>query len=371
MTEPTRASASPPNTRDGLIGYLHSLPAGHIISGQHNREPSATYRPWDPQHIPSADMSYYNPWTDKAAALTGYVPGLWGGDFLYDAPFTEDSWRGVMIEQAVAQAHAGSLVTLSWHMTPPNVFGSRSTTWSGSDQSVDISGGTGYWRLDSTWTGLLDAQDRTPLYANFITRLNEAVPFFQVLQQEGIPVLFRPFHEMNQNWSWWGIDNQAATTSDYQREYRKQLYRYTHDFFVGTHGFDNIVWAWSIQDSGTGAPVDPNYQALYPGDDIVDVIVLDVWSSNQPQQNWHDSLATFASAHNKVIALGEVGQLPHLSLPYQPVWKYFLCWAEFIDDNLAEASKISGRDIRYYYNSATYTKSVYNNANVLHQGQIG
>jgi len=64
---------------------------------------------------------------------------------------------------------------------------------------------------------------------------------------------------------------------------------------------------------------------------------------------------------------------PNGALMSQPGWKYFMCWAEFIDDNVDEASQIFGQDITNYggdqSNSNQYTKDVYCNANALHQGQ--
>ncbi|MGL6234298.1 MAG: glycosyl hydrolase [Segniliparus sp.] len=367
--------ASLPNTRAGLISYLRNLPSGQIVSGQHNREPSATYPAgsWDWNN--SADPKYYRPWTDKVNAITGLYPGLWGSDFLYNDPFAQDGWRRAMTQQAVDQWHAGSLVALTWHMTPPNAGVSSSadgvsTSWSGSDTSVKIDD-SGYWRQDSTWQELLDWQSNngqgSSLYQNFLGRLNEAVPYFQTLKDAGVVVLFRPFHEVNTGWSWWGAGGGAQP---YQRNYRQKLYQYTHNFFANTHGFDNIVWVWNVQNDGSTGVIND----LYPGDDVVDVISHDVWDTNQPQDNWYEVLATLAAPGGKPLGLAEVGRLPdpNGALRGQPGWKYFMCWAEFVDDDISEASQIFGQDITNYSgdqsNPNQYTKDVYYNGNVVHQG---
>ena len=356
-----------PTTRTELISYLQSLPSNHIISGQHNREPSATYPAgsWNWDNAP--DPKYYRPWTDKVNAITGLYPGLWGGDFLYSSPFTGDDWRGAMVQQAISQWQAGSLVNLTWHMTPPNAS-DRSTTWDSSgDQSVKIND-TGFWREDSSWQDLLDyganGGQGSDLYRSFLNRLEEAVPHFQTLTDAGVVVLFRPFHEINTGWSWWGAGGDANAS---QRYYRQQLYRYTYNFFANTHGFDNIVWVWNVQDDGDPAVLDQ----LYPGADVVDVISHDVWDANQPEDDWYQALTTLAGG--KPLALGEVGRLPdpNGALISQPGWKYFMCWAEYIDDDVAEASQIHNGDIGDQSNANQYTKDVYYNGSTLHQGQIG
>ena len=46
--------------------------------------------------------------------------------------------------------------------------------------------------------------DGTTLNNDYKRKLDQFVPYFQQLKDAGIPVLFRPLHEMNEGWAWWG-----------------------------------------------------------------------------------------------------------------------------------------------------------------------
>ena len=52
-----------------VLEYLKSISGKKTVAGQHNREPNA-----DP-----------NKWTREIALSTGRTPGLWSGDFLFQA----------------------------------------------------------------------------------------------------------------------------------------------------------------------------------------------------------------------------------------------------------------------------------------------
>ena len=52
-----------------VLEYLKSISGEKTVAGQHNREPNA-----DPDK-----------WTDEIFRTTGKYPGLWSGDFLFQA----------------------------------------------------------------------------------------------------------------------------------------------------------------------------------------------------------------------------------------------------------------------------------------------
>lgn len=121
------------------------------------------------------------------------------------------------------------------------------------------------------------------------------VPTFKQL---GFTLVFRPWHEMNGEWFFWGRDN--CTPSEYIR-----LYRLTVDY-IRSQGVQNILFAWS-----------PDKEAsmhYYPGDEYVDILGLDIYEpgimhySNHPKILRQLGIITdYAHAHGKVAAITETG----------------------------------------------------------------
>lgn len=81
-----------------------------------------------------------------------------------------------------------------------------------------------------------------------------------------IPCIIRPFHEMDMNSFWWGVD--FCSSEDYI-----WLFKYTEETIkkkVGTH---NMIWGYSLGNKFT------TYDAMmerYPGDDY-----LDIWGGDE------------------------------------------------------------------------------------------
>ena len=74
---------------------------------------------------------------------------------------------------------------------------------------------------------------------------------------EHIPILWRPFHEAEGSWFWWGREGAEPC---------KKLYRLMFERFTERHRLDNLIW---VQNS----PKIENY----PGDDVVDIISRDLY----------------------------------------------------------------------------------------------
>ncbi|MBO4252997.1 glycoside hydrolase family 26 protein [Streptomyces griseorubiginosus] len=90
------------------------------------------------------------------------------------------------------------------------------------------------------------------------------------LADQGVPVLLRPYHEMNSapgHGFWWAGQDPAA----YHR-----LWRLTHDFLVNRRGLHNLIFVWSANSWGSGHGRPP--REYYPGGDYVDVVGVDAYS---------------------------------------------------------------------------------------------
>lgn len=86
-----------------------------------------------------------------------------------------------------------------------------------------------------------------------------------------IPVIFRPFHEHTQTWSWWG--SSCTTANEFV-----SLWRFTIDYLKNQKGVHNLIYAISPQLDSPGS-VD-NILFRWPGDNYVDFIGMDCYHGN-------------------------------------------------------------------------------------------
>jgi len=136
-----------------------------------------------------------------------------------------------------------------------------------------------------------------------------------------IPVLWRPYHEMNGIWFWWG-DKKGE-------EGFVALWKMMYERYVNHHHLDNLIWVWN-----TNAPRDREndeayaYELYFPGLEYVDVLAADVYHNDYRQEH-HDQLLELAEG--KLISLGEVGEAPTTEvLDAQPMWAWFMVWSRWV-----------------------------------------
>lgn len=88
-----------------------------------------------------------------------------------------------------------------------------------------------------------------------------------------IPIIFRPFHEHTQDWSWWG--RSCSTQSEFIA-----LWKFTVSYLRDTRGVHNLLYAISPQvDSVQGRE---HFLFRWPGDDQVDFLGMDAYHGLNP-----------------------------------------------------------------------------------------
>ena len=151
---------------------------------------------------------------------------------------------------------------------------------------------------------ILPSGDLNVVYTGYLDRVAE---FLGLLQKQDVPVIFRPFHENNGSWFWWGAAH--CTASEY-----KNLFRYTVEYLRDQKGLHNVLYAYS-----PGGPVvdSADYLSRYPGDAFVDITGFDLYHRDPQKtddwmENFDQSIATvehFADEHDKLAAVTETGIL--------------------------------------------------------------
>ena len=284
--EPVNSHASP--EARALLKYFYSISGHYALSGQHNY----------PNHI--------SRWTDRVYDLTGKYPALFGEDFGFSGGEDKDSVeaRPALIAEVERQYRMGAVVTLTWHEVRPT-----------DDEPVTFRDSVQGHLTDFEWSELLTPG--TELYNRWCAQVDVIAGFLTQLRDAHVPVLLRPYHEMNGGWFWWGGrpgPNGSAA-----------LYRQFFDRMVNHYKLNNLVWVWNVNSPpGYGG----NIADYFPGAQYADLLTEDIYGEFQ-QSYYNDMLALAAG---KPIALGEVGAVPSPELlKQQPDWTYFMSWSELVE----------------------------------------
>jgi mannan endo-1,4-beta-mannosidase len=297
-----------------LYNFIQKISGKYTLSGQHEY---------------CGKGSVYH---DQLEQLTGKKAIIWGSDFSWyvlgdsaknyqhcgplnltapATPFdtldiTMEEARDLLIAEVEARYAEGHIITLMWHGCFPT--------------DGDCCDGASIWAMENRptpemWNELVT--DGTPLNNAWKTGADKIATYLKQLQDKNIPVLWRPYHEMNGVWFWWC--NQKGEQGF------KRLWIMMYKYYTEVHQLNNLIWVWN-----TNAPRDiPNdeafqYSDFYPGDEYVDILAADVYR-NDYKQSHHDDL--MALAKGKPIVLGEVAEIPDAKiLKSQPNWAWYMPW---------------------------------------------
>lgn len=277
---PVTPDASP--EAKALLHMLYQISGRQTLSGQHN----------------DAERPGAN--TDIAARLTGQAPAVYGEDWGFGAEAA--ARRHAEVQELIGEWRAGHIIALCWHEPPPTM-----------DEPVSFQHDVQSRITPQQFDDLLTPG--TPLYKHWCTQLDAIAECLKELQDAHVPVLWRPYHEINGGWFWWnGIRGDATHGS-------KQLYRQEFDRLVHYHHLSNLIWVWN-PDRPEGA--DRQFVDYFPGSQYVDVFALDCY--NAYKQSYYDDLNALSGG--KVMAIAETYVPPTLAVyQAQPKWVYYMRWS--------------------------------------------
>lgn len=174
---------------------------------------------------------------------SGQWPGLMGTDY---ADFDHGSLTFQAPNQAaIAYWKAGGLVTVSAHLyNPANPKGGGLR-----DKGVDLE------------TLLAPGTDT---HTRWMQELDLIAAGLQELKDAGVVVLWRPFHEVNGGWFWWGAKDPDTFI---------KVWRHMFDYLSQTKGLDNLLWVYGPNHGDKTA-------AYYAGDHYVDLVGLDAYTDS-------------------------------------------------------------------------------------------
>lgn len=223
--------------------------------------------------------------------LTGNHPAVVGIDTL--SFFGYEGNMNDLIKIVKNLRRQGIIVTLSSHMPNFSLGGDEFY-----DYSPNITEGDCGRRI-------MPGGDLNAKYLRFLDMIAEFASLCIDVEGEKIPMIFRPFHEDNGDWFWWG---RAYLTDE---EY-KELFRYTIDYLMGEKGVDNLAIAYSPNGPVT---CEKDYLQRYPGDEYVDILGLDLYHDKPHKADGFfnkltkslDVVYFLANQRSKIAALTETG----------------------------------------------------------------
>lgn len=266
----TPSNAAAGHTTRALYSYLASLPrqqTAKLVSGQHMGL-TTSYA------ASNHTVAYgYDHFVKPLVTRTGRSVAIVGADYgPVDAVVTFPIDYAAINAPLLQHWKDGGLVTVMYSARNP---------WSGKNAN------------DRTFGGPLAEvlQPGTAANAAWITQLDSLAAGLKALRDAGVVVLFRPLHEMNGAWFWWGYNPNSST---YAADI-VAVWRHMHDYLSKTKGLDNLLWVYNVAPKGSA--LIPDEATLYPGDGYVDLVSLDLYAPS------FDSAAI--NAYGRLKALGK------------------------------------------------------------------
>jgi len=232
---------------------------------------------------------------------TTHDPALLGSDFMFITDKENNgqpsNWfhqQEVIITDDAKEAYTkGMINTFCWHLREPYHENS-------------------FYAADMTETEKANAfRSILPGGANHawfklkLDKVAEVVSSLKDTNGQLIPIIFRPFHEFDGSWFWWGAN--YCSPEEY-----KTAYKFVVDYLKNTKGVHNILYAFSPDNSYTDSNA---YLSRYPGDDYVDILGMDNYGdfNNQGQTGASTAntklkmISGLAITKVKIAALTETG----------------------------------------------------------------
>ncbi|MGW5640134.1 glycosyl hydrolase [Streptomyces sp. NPDC003832] len=233
--------------------------------------------------------------SDTRAAV-GDHPALFGWDTLILEGKEKPGTEGGSEEQNIA--------ALTWALQKGDARGGINTL--SAHLPNFVSGGSFYDTSGRVVRQILPGGAKHAEFNAFLDRIAAAVTAARRADGTPVPVVFRPFHENNGGWFWWGAGH--TTSAEYI-----EVFRYTVEYLRDTRRVHNLLYSYSPNSAFGGDPT--GYLRTYPGDEFVDVLGYDSYDGSAGSQTWLDGLVEDlamvvgqANAREKAVAFTEFGE---------------------------------------------------------------
>jgi len=248
-----------------------------------------------------AELEYIQDVTGKEPALCGfellgYSPNI---DYKESSAecLTEVEENKGTLDKAWEWAERKGLITFTWHWYSPLC---------GSDKA--------FYQKNTPFDARRAVIEGTPENAALLSDMDVMAGLLKPFCEKNIPILWRPFHESQGEWFWWG--SRGPETA-------KQLYNMMYDRYTFKYELNNLIWVWN-------SPLAKGYV----GDDTCDVISCDHYLPKHFHSDYREQYEELIGITKtpKITALGEIGPIPDIGgLSGSKIpWTWYMTWSNEI-----------------------------------------
>ena len=207
---------------------------------------------------------YNQPGQSDTKAVCGDYPGVFSVDFgaIMDGRNDPNGECAIRRRVIIEAYDRGMVVTACCHLNNPLTGGD---SWDNS-------------RTDVVKSILTEGNVTRIKYLQWLDRCANFANNLKGSDGKLIPIIFRPYHEHTQTWSWWG--SKCTTEDEFIR-----FWKFTIEYLRDTKGVRNFIYAISPQmDEPYGSSTRDRLVFRWPGDDYVDFLGMDCY-----HYNWKDA----------------------------------------------------------------------------------
>jgi len=229
---------------------------------------------------------------------TGKLPAVWNMDFIFES--NDCTWRPQnpdITEMAInwwKKYQGKGIMSAQWH-------------WNIAGKTGDFA----FYKKDTTFSIDNAVTEGTWEYEKIIKDIDRVAGHIKKLQAVNMPLIWRPLHENDGDWFWWGNNPKSCA----------KLWKILYERMVNYHGLNNLIWLWNGKNDAN-TPVD-----------YIDIIGVDIYADDHgPQTTAYNTHFDFYGG-KKMVVLSENGRIPDIQqcVDQNAWWGYFQTWnSEFI-----------------------------------------
>ena len=259
---PVNQEASP--EAKALLNYIYSIKGDKVLSGQHGIDE-----------------------TEYVKEVTGRYPALKGFDLIHEDRNERE------IQSAIDWWRQGGIPTVMWHWGAPG----KGPGYDNSKKSIDIN------RCFQEGT-----EENQAMWAD----LKRIADHLEVLRDAHVPVLWRPLHECDGDWFWYG----KGTSAQFNRLWRTMFY-----YFTKERKLDNLIWVLCH----TGNPS----AAYNPGEDYYDLAGADSYGKDRVKKDMYEK-TVMIHGDRRPIPYHECGTIPDPDMCRKDNvdWSWWMLWSK-------------------------------------------
>ncbi|GEO03746.1 mannan endo-1,4-beta-mannosidase [Adhaeribacter aerolatus] len=210
-----------------LFGHQHATEYGHGWAGNENRS--------------------------DVKSVTGSHPAVIGVDFSGFSGRPHEAIKKAkenLRKNVVDTYNRGGVITVAWHFSNP------------------VSGGGFYWKDSVSLPAvkyIIPGGEAHDKYKGILRGIGEWAHSIRGQDGKLVPVIFRPYHEFDGGWFWWGKPHTSAGEF-------KSLWRFTVTYLRDSLNVHNFIYTFSPDNKFNS---EEEFLERYPGNEWVDMVGMD------------------------------------------------------------------------------------------------